>query len=66
MFGRTFAFGLGYDLDHDLCISYNANTNSGSSSLGDTYQLPPGQQSTFITGAQKFTVTDYEVFGLRQ
>ena len=66
VFGGTLTFGFGFGSEHDLCISDNANTNSSSSSLGNTYQLPPGQQSTFITGAQTFTVTDYEVFGLRQ
>ena len=66
VFGRTSAFGFRFGPEHDLCILVNANTNSSSSSLGKTYQLPPGQQSTFLTGAQTFTVTDYEVFGLRQ
>ena len=66
MFGRTGAFDFGFGPKHDLCISDNANTNSSSSSPGSTYQLPPGQQSTFFTGAQNFTATDYEVFGLRQ
>ena len=51
---------------HDLCISNNANTSYNSSRLSNTYQLPPGQQSTFFTGAQNFTVTDYEVFGFQQ
>ena len=51
----------------DLYISNNANTNTESYSyLGNTYQCPPGQQSTFFTGAAQFTVTDYEVFGLHQ
>ena len=44
---------------HDLRIS-----SPNSSRLGNTYQLPPGQQRTFFTGVQNFTVTDYEVFGL--
>ena len=51
----------------DLCISNNANTGpSCSHDLGHTYLLPPGQQSTFFTGAIYFTATDYEVFGLQQ
>ena len=50
----------------DLCISNNANTSYSSSKLGSTYQLPPGQQNTFFTGAINFIVTDYEVFGLQQ
>ena len=50
----------------DLCISNDANTSASNSRLGYTYQLPPGQQKTFFTGAQNFRVTDYEVFGLQQ
>ena len=59
-YGPVFGWG------NDLWILSKANTNSGSSRLGNTYQLPPGQQSTFFTGAQNFTVTDYEVFGFQQ
>ena len=59
-------FGPVFGSGHDLCIPNNANTSSSSSLLGSTYQLPPGQQSTFFTGAQNFTVTDYEVFGFQQ
>ncbi|CAH3165577.1 unnamed protein product [Porites evermanni] len=56
-------FGIG----NDLVISNNADESPHSNSqLGHTYQLPPGQQSTFFTGAKNFTVTDYEVFGLSQ
>ena len=51
---------------HDLRISDNANTGPSKSNLGYTYQLPPGQQNMFFTGATNFTVTDYEVFGLQQ
>jgi len=55
------SFGLG----HDLCISNEANTNISSYSyLGNTYKSPPGQQNTFFTGSENFTVADYEVFGL--
>ena len=51
----------------DLWILKNADTSPLSSSdLGRTYQLPPGQQSTFFTGATVFSITDFEVFGLRQ
>ena len=63
MFGGTGGFGFGY---HDLCISDNANRIASKSYLGHSYQLPPGQKRTFIIGAGDFTVTDYEVFGLRQ
>ena len=54
-------FGGGYD----LFISNDANTNTSSGGfLGYTYERPPGQQDTFFTGSDNFTVTDYEVFGL--
>ena len=54
-------FGGGYD----LCITDNTKTDAPSYSyLGNTYECPPGQKSTFFTGSTKFTVTDYEVFGL--
>ena len=45
----------------DLSLS-----NGAQSYLGSTYRLPPGQPYSFFTGDNKFTVTDYEVFGLRQ
>ena len=49
----------------DLYICNNANSNTSSCSrLGHTYERPPGQQETFFTGGNDFTVTDYEVFGL--
>ena len=49
----------------DLYISDLANTNRSSScNLGHTYHLPGGYQSTFFTGASRFSVTDYEVFGV--
>ena len=51
----------------DIWISKDINTSPLSrSNLGNTYQLPPGQQSTFFTGATDFSIADYEVFGLRQ
>jgi len=50
---------------NDLRISDDANTNTESySNLGFAYERPPGQQATFFTGRNNFTVTDYEVFGL--
>ena len=49
----------------DLRISDSANTGASSYSyLGNTYEFPPGQKSTFFTGRTNFTVTDYEGFGL--
>ena len=60
-YGPTFGDG------NDLHISGNANTNSNSySDLGNSYRCPPGQQNTFFTGDESFTVTDYEVFGLHK
>lgn len=35
----------------------------GYSELGVSFDIPPGQQMTYLTGMNKFTVTDYEVFG---
>ena len=60
MYGPVFGDG------NDLWILKNTNTSDSSSKLGSTYQLPPGQQSTFFTGVNEFSITDYEVFGLRQ
>ena len=59
-YGPVFGYGC------DLYISDNANTSPSGGRLGTTYQLPPGQQNTFFTGATFFTVTDYEVFELQQ
>ena len=67
-------YGIDFDSDNgpifghgcDLLILNNADTDGSLSNLGNTYQLPPGQESTFFTGAEMFTVTDYEVFGLQQ
>ena len=51
----------------DLSLSNGAHSNTNESYLGRTYQLPPGQPyQSFFTGDNKFTITDYEVFGLRQ
>ena len=60
-------YGPVFGGDLELCISGNANTNIISCSyLGNSYQCPPGQQDTFFTGGNNFTVTDYEVFGLHK
>ena len=59
------SWGPGFGGGTDLWISDNTNINTESYSyLGNTYELPPGQQNTFFTGSNSFTVTDYEVFGL--
>ena len=60
------SYGPVFGVDGDLIIFNNANTNpSNYSRLGYTYECPPGQQQTFFTGSNSFTVTDYEVFGLQ-
>ena len=62
----TSSYGPVFGGGWDLWILKNPDKSPNSSSkLGHTYQCPPGQQNTFFTGAQHFTVTDYEVFGLR-
>ena len=61
------SYGPSFGGGHDLHISGNANANTSSYSiLGNTYKCPSGQQSTFFTGAQQFSVADYEVFGLHK
>ena len=35
----------------------------GYSELGFSFDVPPGQETTYLAGMNKFTVTDYEVFG---
>ena len=50
----------------DLSLANGAHSKTNESYLGSTYRLPPGQQHSFFTGDNKLTVTDYEVFGLRQ
>ena len=58
-YGPTFGGGF------DLHISGNPNTTTSSySNLGHSYECPSGQEKTFFAGADSFSVTDYEVFGL--
>jgi hypothetical protein len=41
------------------------NDRGGSSRLGCTYTLPPGQNAdTFLAGACEFTVAEMEVFAV--
>lgn len=48
---------------HDLKIANSPNSNSCSSKLNHTYQLPVGQKATtFLTGNESFTVSEMEVF----
>ena len=59
------SYGPWFGGGSDLRISDSANTGASSYSyLGNTYERPPGQESTFFTGSLNFTVRDYEVFGL--
>ena len=54
-------FGQG----HDLSV-LKQNGQLGGSTLGKTYQCPPGQQNKFFTGKRDFSITDVEVFGLHR
>ena len=56
-------FGQGHA--YDLCV-LTENGRHGGSTLGGTYQCPPGQQKQFFTGSSDFTITDVEVFGLHR
>ena len=59
------SYGPSFGGGSDLRITHDANRGASSySRLGNTYKCPPGQEYTFFTGVEKFTVTDYEVFGL--
>ena len=50
---------------NDLRIVNNPNSNNCSYTLGTTYECPAGQSATtFLTGAQQFTVNEIEVFEL--
>ena len=55
-------FGQG----HDLCVLRENGAQPGGTSLGRTYQCPPGQSSGFFTGKTDFAITDVEVFGLHR
>ena len=55
-YGPTFGGG------HDLHISDNANTGSGSYSyLGNTYQRPANAGSNYLAGSRNFTPSEIEV-----
>ena len=51
-------FGAGIDLS----IPNGPNSNNCSVNLNNTYQLPPGQNNTFLTGNHNFTLAEMEVF----
>ena len=56
-------YGPTFGGSHDLHIANDANNNSNSeSNLGHTYELPPGQTTTFLVGSNNFKVSDIEVF----
>ena len=56
-YGPTFGSG------HDIYIPNAPNSNNGYVNLGNTYQLPTGQNgNTFLTGNRNFTVNEMEVF----
>ena len=58
-------FGQGLDL-YVLRENGPSGCSRGGSTLGRTYQCPPGQQEEFFTGRSNFTITDVEVFGLHR
>ena len=62
------SYGPLFGAGHDLQISANANDSTSSyTNLGYAYQCPAGQhRDTFLAGNSKFTVADYEVFGLQK
>ena len=51
---------------HDLYVLRQNGLHLGGSTLGETYQCPPGQQNKFFTGKRDFAITDVEVFGLHR
>ena len=44
-------------------LQIKSEKEKGYSELGFSFEVPPGQQTTYLAGTDKFTVTDYEVFG---
>ena len=58
-----FSCGPTFGGSYYLYISYDANNNMNSrSNLGNTYELLPGQNSTFLVGSKTFKVSCIEVF----
>ena len=61
-YGPTFGGG------HDLCISHNSNTNTGSySNLGHSYTHPyyayeSNEAKSFLAGSLNFQVSEIEVY----
>jgi hypothetical protein len=52
------AFGGGCQVSPDLWI----NGTGGNSSLGNTYQVPPGQSAHFFTGDCNFQAAELELY----
>jgi hypothetical protein len=46
----------------DLWISLANGNTGGNSSLGNTYQVPPGQSLHFFTGDCNFQAAELEVY----
>jgi len=55
------SLGLTFGGNRDLQII--SEKKKGYSELGFSIDVPPGQQTTYSAGMNKFNVTDYEVFG---
>lgn len=59
-------YGPTFGDKYDLHISRYANRNKNSCNIFSSYSCPEGKQTTFFTGATHFTVSNYEVFGLKE
>ncbi len=63
----TSGFGPVFGNAHDLCIVNEPNSKNCSSNLNKSYQCPAGQNATtFLTGNEKFTLSEFEVFGFEK
>lgn len=51
---------------HDLLISDSPHSSQCSVNIGQAYELPEGQSTSFLTGSQYFNVAKMEVYGLGQ
>jgi len=55
-YGPTFGYG------NDLQIAKLPQSNHSQINLGETYQVPPGQNGNFLTGSSSFRAAEIEVF----
>ncbi|XP_078354276.1 uncharacterized protein LOC144638860 isoform X2 [Oculina patagonica] len=63
-YGPTFGLNNGVN---DLRIAIEPNSKNCSTKLNSSYQCPEGQSAdTFLTGNQKFTLSELEVFGFEK